>query len=56
MSYRFYIKNNEPVAMVSVGKDPAASAFAELLMIGKVPTVEEINRGIDVVKYLAQVK
>ena len=44
----FYVKDNQVLAVCSLGKDPVVSHCSELMRIGKMPSANEIKSGVDV--------
>lgn len=48
----FYVRDDTVLAVATLGKDPIASACAELMRLGKMPSGTSIREGIDVVKLL----
>ncbi len=43
----FYVKNNVIVAVASMNKDPVVVHASELLRLGRMPSVEKIRAGLD---------
>lgn len=51
----YYLKNGHVLAVATLGRDPAAVAFSELVRLGQTPTEEEVKAGIDLVAKLDHV-
>lgn len=51
----YYIKNDQILAIVTLGRDPVAVAASELFRLRQIPAVSDIERGADLVKCLENV-